>query len=141
MVIFQIKIKGFTHSRKRRSYAENSIDIANTFNEYFPSIFTQDTDNLETKHYQDEYDHLETNGILTNIELSEDELLSVLRIPHQNKAQGPDGIPGRLLIETAHQIAPSLCQVYNKSLRLGILPSEWKLANVVPVHKRCGNHM
>ena len=31
---------------KRRSYAENSIDIANTFNEYFASIFTQDTDNL-----------------------------------------------------------------------------------------------
>ena len=122
---------------KRRSYAENSIDIANAFNEYFASIFTQDTDNLETKHYQDEYDHLETNGMLTDIELSEDEVLSVLRNLDQNKAQGPDGIPGRLLIETAYQIAPSLCQLYNKSLRLGILPSEWKLANVVPIHRRC----
>ena len=75
--------------------------------------------------------------MLTDIELSEDEVLPVLRNLHQNKAQGPDGIPGRLLIETAYQTAPSLWQLYNKSLRLGILPSEWKLANVVPIHKRC----
>ena len=75
---------------KRRSYVENSIDIANTFNEYFASIFTQETDNLETKHYQDEYDHLETNGMLTDIELLEDEVLSVLRNLDQNKTQGPD---------------------------------------------------
>ena len=75
--------------------------------------------------------------MLTDIELSEDEVLSVLRNLDQNKAQGPDGIPGRLLIETAYQITSSLCQLYNKSLRLGILPSEWKLASVVPVHRRC----
>ena len=75
--------------------------------------------------------------MLTDIELSEDEVLSVLRNLDQNKAQGPDGIPGRLLIETAYQIAPSLCQLYNKSLRVGILSSEWKLDNVVLIHKRC----
>ena len=75
--------------------------------------------------------------MLTDIELSEDEVVSAIRNRHQNKAQGPDGIPGRLLIETSYQIAPSLCLLYNKSLHLGILPSEWKLANVVPIHKRC----
>ena len=75
--------------------------------------------------------------MMKEIELSEDEVLSVLRNLDQNKAQGPDGIPGRLLIETAYQITPSLGQLYNKSLRLGILPSEWKLANVEPIHKRC----
>ena len=33
-------------------------------------------------------------------------------------------------------IAPSLCKIFNKSLQLGSLPSDWKLANVVPVHKK-----
>ena len=33
-------------------------------------------------------------------------------------------------------IAPSLCMIFNKSLQLGSLPSDWKLANVVPVHKK-----
>ena len=53
-----------------------------------------------------------------------------------NKAYGPDGIPARLLIETSSQIAPSLCSLFNKSLRCGVLPDVWKLANIVPVHKR-----
>ena len=33
-------------------------------------------------------------------------------------------------------IASSLCKIFNKSLQLGSLPSDWKLANVVPVHKK-----
>ena len=37
-----------------------------------------------------------------------------------NKATGSDGIPVRLLKETADQISPSLTMLFNKSLRLGI---------------------
>ena len=33
-------------------------------------------------------------------------------------------------------IAPSLCRIFNKSLQLGSLPRDWKLANVVHVHKK-----
>ena len=33
------------------------------------------------------------------------------------------------------QIAPSFCALFNNPLRVGALPSVWKLANVVPVHK------
>ena len=36
----------------------------------------------------------------------------------------------------ALQIAPSLCQLFNKSLRIGVVPFDWKLANVVPAHKK-----
>ncbi len=53
-----------------------------------------------------------------------------------NKAQGPDGIPARSLKETAKQIAPSLWMLFNKSLRIGHVPDDWKLANVVPIHKK-----
>ena len=61
---------------------------------------------------------------------------SVLRNLDNNKAHGPDKIPARLLTETAYQIAPSLCLLFNKSLKSGIVPREWKLANVVPIHKK-----
>jgi hypothetical protein len=44
-----------------------------------------------------------------------------------NKAHGPDIIPARLLKETA---ARSLCSLFNKSLRIGVVPDDWKLANV-----------
>ncbi len=57
-------------------------------------------------------------------------------IIHPNKASGPDNIPIRLLKECASTIAPSLTCLFNKSLKLGNLPSEWKLSNVIPLHKK-----
>ena len=59
----------------------------------------------------------------------------VVIIP-KDKALGPDGIPGRILKETAQQIVPSLTLLFNKSLHSAVVPDEWKLANVVPVFKR-----
>ena len=68
--------------------------------------------------------------------LTPDRVAVVLRNLDNNKAHGPDGIPARLLTETAYQIAPSLCDLFNKSLRTGVVPQDWKLANVVPVYKK-----
>lgn len=45
-------------------------------------------------------------------------------------------MPIRVLKETAYEIVPSLCELFNKSLRLSFLPMDWKLANVVPVLKK-----
>ena len=53
-----------------------------------------------------------------------------------NKASGPDEIPARTLKETVREIDPSLCDLFNKLLRLGSLQTEWKLANIVPVYKK-----
>ena len=53
-----------------------------------------------------------------------------------NKATGSDGIPVRLLKETADQISPSLARLFNKSLRLGIFPGDWRLANIVPIFRK-----
>ena len=52
------------------------------------------------------------------------------------KSCGPDGIPARLLKECANEIAPSLCMMFNTSLKTACLPKEWKEANVTPVHKK-----
>ena len=53
-----------------------------------------------------------------------------------SKGTGPDKIPARILKETEYEIDSSLCELSNKSLRLGSLPMEWKLAHVVPVFKK-----
>ena len=41
-----------------------------------------------------------------------------------------------LLRETADNIAVSLKKLFNKSLQHGIIPDEWRVANVVPVYKK-----
>ena len=63
-------------------------------------------------------------------------VLATLKQLDINKATGSDEIPVRLLKETADQIAPSLTMLFNKSLRLGIFPEDWKLANIVPIFKK-----
>ena len=45
-------------------------------------------------------------------------------------------LPLIFLKETAVQIAPALSLIFQASIDQGILPSDWKEANVVPIHKK-----
>jgi len=58
------------------------------------------------------------------------EVAEVLRNVDPNKACGPDGISNRLLRNVADEIAPSLRRLFNLSLSLGIMPANWKIANI-----------
>ena len=64
-----------------------------------------------------------------------EEVLAVLLSLDVNKASGPDGISNRMLKETARSISSSLTDIFNFSLRVGVYPSQWKEANITPVHK------
>ena len=99
------------------------------FNTYFASVFA--TDNLS-----DQSEELSTDPFISEVIVSELEIETLLKTLDINKATGPDEIPARLLKVSASIIAPSLCKLFNKSLRLGTVPEEWKLANVVPVFKK-----
>ena len=73
---------------------------------------------------------------LAEFQLTTDEVLAYLNYLDTSKAYGPDGIPARLLKECSFQIAPSLCDLFNYSLHIGRLPSEWKAADITPIHKK-----
>ena len=60
-------------------------------------------------------------------------LLSNLKL---HKASGPDNIPVFFLKETANEIAPILAQIFQSSLDQGVLPSDWKTANIIPIFKK-----
>ena len=62
-----------------------------------------------------------------------EKLLRELKV---NKAEGPDGIPSRLLKILAPQITPGLSFIFDSSLHSGILPQDWKSAIVTPIHKK-----
>ena len=62
-----------------------------------------------------------------------DKVLNILK--DIGKASGPDRIHNRILHEGAHQLAKPLCDLFNVSLTLCILPSSWKISNVYPIFK------
>ena len=102
------------------------------FNQYFASVYSREESNEDATSGADE-------PILTDLTISEVEVSHMLKSLDTAKATGPDGIPAKLLKETADVIAPSLCTLFNKSISSGSLPDEWKTANIVPIHKKGDN--
>ena len=59
-----------------------------------------------------------------------------IRDMKDNKSPGVDGIPPKLLLEIVEQISIPLATVFNVSLEEGIVPLEWKEANIIPLFKK-----
>jgi hypothetical protein len=53
-----------------------------------------------------------------------------------HKATGPDGLSAHILKETAEISAEILTTIYNKSLKSGEVPRDWRNAHVVPLFKK-----
>ncbi len=110
--------------------ASTASDKAEILNNQFSSVFTSeppgdlpDIDGPDQPTMPDI--NISTNGIL--------KLLNSLN-PH--KAQGPDGIPPRILKDHAPLIAPMLQCVFQRSIDEGQVPADWLRANVAPIFKK-----
>lgn len=119
-------------SSQPRTVSTTPAAIADLFNNYFTSVFS--CDNLEEPSSPPSSPSSDLGQ--SDIHLTTEEVSRTLLELDSSKATGPDGIPSRLLKETAWQIAPSLTLLFNRSLSCGEIPDEWKLANIVPVHKK-----
>jgi hypothetical protein len=49
---------------------------------------------------------------------------------------GPDGIGPQLLQELREEVAPALTVMFSQSLRSGVVPEDWRNANVTPIFKK-----
>ena len=70
-----------------------------------------------------------------NEELPDQYVISVCTTFKANKATGPDNIPAWVLRNYANVLAPPLTAIFINSLREGVIPMEWKMANVIPLPK------
>ena len=53
-----------------------------------------------------------------------------------SKASGHDSVPARVLKMCVQQLAVPLCKLFRLSFNSGIQPKQWKIASVVPIHKK-----
>ena len=115
--------------------ATTDFEKASAFNTYFSSVFTnEDLNNLP------QMQSCSYRESLINVHISPDLVCSKLRTLLASKSSGPDGFHPKLLKETADQLCIPLCQIFNKSLKEGVLPQDWKVANVIPVFKKGDHH-
>ena len=70
-----------------------------------------------------------------DIEINEEQISKIINALKHNKSQGPDRIHPRILKETSQCITSPLEKKFRKPLDEGILPDDWKSANVTAIHK------
>ncbi len=108
----------------------NDLDMARELNNYFVSVFTKE-DDTEIPHIE-----AETADTLTRIIIRREDIKKGIRELRREAAPGPDGIRPLLLKETIDQITDPLEILFRKSLREGVVPEEWRTANVTPIYKK-----
>ena len=97
------KDDGYSAQSQNRS-AFTPVTIPEMFNDYFASVFnsTESEGHLSPPLLTSPT----PQHVLSDIFLTTEEVLNTLLALDPNKATGPDGIPPRLLRETAQQISP-----------------------------------
>ena len=79
---------------------------------------------------------LRTNESLNTINFTEDDILNVIRKLDPSKTHGHDQISIRMVQICDKAICKPLHLIFSSCIEPGIFPTEWKKANVVPIHKR-----
>ena len=77
-----------------------------------------------------------SNDIFINFSISTDTIYRELSNLNPNKSTGPDNISGQLLKNWSRTLALPLQLLFNLSFKTGSIPSEWKLAHIIPIHKK-----
>ena len=102
--------------------------MAEDINGYFSSVFTkEDISSLPVADAKSDY--------LGPLVVTPEMVAKKIKAMKDNKSPGVDGIPPKLLMEVA-QISIPLARVFNLSLKEGVVPFEWKEANIIPLFKK-----
>lgn len=101
------------------------------FNNFFASVFTKEDGNKPGLDYRG------PPGInLNNVPFTPGIVLSALKTLKPSNSVGPDGIPNVFLKNCAQALCIPLCHIFDSSMKDNVLPSCWRTANVVPIHKK-----
>jgi hypothetical protein len=103
------------------------------FNNFFLSASTLDTSEARLP---DRTNIVPDVNTLNDIVVSEEEVGDQISCLNCSKSYGPDSISPRFLKNGGDKIVTTLTYIFNLSLATKTFPESWKLANVIPVHKK-----
>ena len=116
---------------------ENSSVIANEFNNHFADIATNVCTN-NTRANNRLYSHGEkvSDRKFKFVNVSQSYVLKQVMSMKTKKSVGLDEISMYILKESISEMIESFTFLINKSLSEGVVPDKWKVAKVIPIHKK-----
>ena len=103
---------------------------ANLLNNYFSSVFTEESGSIPLPADCHEGEKLEEMDF-TTIEIE-----SKIRELKANKSPGPDGFLPKVLKEVRSEVSHHLSRIFNMSIRTACVPCDWREAEVTPIFKK-----
>ena len=73
---------------------------------------------------------------MKDIHVTKEGITKLLQKLNPGKASGPDLLPARLLKELAEELSPYLTAIFQRSFDTGIVPKDWRTANVTAIFKK-----
>jgi hypothetical protein len=104
--------------------------MAEVLNNFFSSVFTRE----DTKQIP-EAGEMETR-ILEDILVTHRAVRNKIKNMKTESSAGPDSIGPKLLQELEKELTPALVTIFNRSIKYGEVPEDWKMANVTPIFKK-----
>ena len=119
-------------TEKNPEYISDDKGKAETFLDYFTSVFTEEPISDEMPFFEEQ----DYESPLEDIKIDSEVVLEKLQKLKKNKSPGPDKMHPRVLNEIADSISLPLSIIFRTSLDTKTLPSEWKHANVSAIYKK-----
>ena len=117
--------------RQDGSLASEDAEKAELLSAFFTSVFTSEVNSNDIPHLP----RCEQQS-LEDIEITPEQVEEKLGGLKSSSSPGPDGLHPRVLKEAASALSTPLSKLFKKSLDSGILPTDWKVAEVVPIFKK-----
>ena len=73
---------------------------------------------------------------MPKISVTKEGVFKLLLKLNPNKATGPDLLPARILKDMANEIAPIFTAIFQQSFYTGIVPRDWRTANLTAIFKK-----
>ena len=124
--------------RTRKPDAElvsDDYEIGNILGIFFSSVYTKEPD------WSWDLEHEKKLCIIANLNLEITKEIVAKRLINLNihQSPGPDKLHPRVFKELAQELAEPLFLILKSSLKLGKIPSSWKLGSITPIYKNKGD--
>ena len=114
--------------------SSDSKFMAEELNAFFASSFTlENTENISSSNVKFKGDSEEKR---TDLNITPELVRKHLLKLKWNKSPGPDNIGSSLLLDICDYISEPLSLIFNRSIHLKQVPTDWKHANVTPIFKK-----
>ena len=104
--------------------------------ELFNNVFTNQCSLIRNSSVLPSVLFKRTDNVISSIDFGSDDVAKIIQMLDPNKAHGHDMISIRMLKTCGNSIYKPIQLIFRSCLENGKFPSEWKKANVVPVHMK-----